>query len=253
MVEGRWQWGSFTRHATTIGAGVTVESDDGRRQTRFVFMNPADVDWVDTWHVIGLRGTGSCDYAARHAFIPDGHWVDLSDGEAPRIDRPLYRFSFFGLLAAGIAATAIGMAQAALDAFVELAEGKVPQGSARTLAQRAGTQADTARAEATIRSSTAFLRDASDSAWDRAAAGDAMTVDDRRLLRLASTDATQRCADAVNRLYRTAGGEAVYERCPIEKLFRDVNVATQHAMVAERLYETSGRLTLGLETDTAML
>ena len=80
-----------------------------------------------------------------------------------------------------------------------------------------------------------------------------MTIEDRRLLRLAATDATQRCADAVNRLYRTAGGEAVYQRCPLEKLFRDINVATQHAMVSERLFETIGRISLGLDTDTDRL
>ena len=59
--------------------------------------------------------------------------------------------------------------------------------------------------------------------------------------------------DAVSRLYRVAGGEAVYRRSPIEKLFRDVNVATQHAMVSERLYETVGRIRLGIETDTRTL
>ena len=252
VVDGRWQWGSFTRHATTIGAGVVIRTD-GTDEIRFVFMDPADIEWLDTWHVVGLRGTGSCDYAAAGAFVPDGHWVDLTSSEPPIIDSPLYRFSFFGLLAAGVAATAIGMTWAALDAFVDLAGGKVPQGSARTLAQRPAAQADAARADATVRSATAFLHDAVGAAWDRAAAGAEMTTEDRRLLRLAATDATQRCADAVNRLYRTAGGEAVYERCPLEKLFRDINVATQHAMVSERLFETTGRIALGLDTDTRQL
>lgn len=252
VVDGRWQWGSFTRHATVIGAGVSLEPEDGGG-SRFVFMDPADVEWLDTWHVVGLRGTGSCDYVATGAFVPDGHWVDLTSEEAPIFDSPLYRFSFFGLLATGVAATAIGVAQAAIDAFIDLAAGKVPQGSTRTLAQRPVAQADVARAEATVRSSTCFLHDTVATAWDHASAGDAMTVEDRRLLRLAATDATQRCADAVNRLYRTAGGEAVYERCPMERLFRDVNVATQHAMVSERLYESTGRIRLGLDTDARQL
>ena len=119
--------------------------------------------------------------------------------------------------------------------------------------QRPSTQAEAARAEATVASSLAFVHEAVGRTWDRAVAGDAMTDDDRRMLRLAAADATQRCGDAVSRLYRVAGGEAVYRRTPIEKLFRDVNVATQHAMVSERLYETVGRIRLGVETDTRTL
>ncbi len=251
-VEGRWPWGSFTRHATTVGAGVMVTTADGAVRPRFVFLDPVDIEFLDTWHVVGLRGTGSGDYSAAGAFVPDGHWVDLASPEPPVVDSALYRFSFFGMLAAGVASTAIGMAQAALDAFLEIAAVKVPQGSTRTLAERPTAQADAARAEATIGSATAYLQEVVACSWDRAAGGE-ITVDDKRLIRLAATDATQRCADAVNRLYRTAGGEAVYERCPMEKLFRDVNVATQHAMVAERIYETVGRISLGLETDTRLL
>ena len=54
-------------------------------------------------------------------------------------------------------------------------------------------------------------------------------------------------------MYRAAGGAAVYKTSPIQRCFRDVNVATQHAMVAPRMFETIGRMRLGLDTNTAML
>ena len=47
--------------------------------------------------------------------------------------------------------------------------------------------------------------------------------------------------------------EAVYQRCPLERLFRDANVVSQHAMAAERTYELAGRLAFGLDSDTATL
>jgi alkylation response protein AidB-like acyl-CoA dehydrogenase len=83
--------------------------------------------------------------------------------------------------------------------------------------------------------------------------GDELSVEQRRLIRLAVTDAAVRCTDTINRLYRTAGGEAVYERTPLERLFRDANVASQHAMAAERTYELAGRLAFGLDTDMSLL
>lgn len=253
-VTGRWQWGSFTRHATVVGGGaVVVDSDDSDPKLPFVFLDPADVEWIDNWQVVGLDGTGSSDYSATEAFVPAGRWVDVAAADTPTLDGPLYRFSFFGMLAAGVAATAIGIAHRAVEEFVTLAAAKKPQSSSRTLAARPATQIDLARAEATIGSATAYLHDVVGTAWQATEAGDPVTDEHRRQLRLAATDATQRCAEAVTRLYRTAGGEAVYQRCPMEKLFRDANVTTQHAMVSERLYETVGRMALGIDSDTRAL
>ena len=259
LVTGRWQWGSGTQHCTMVGGGVLVVGDDGAPAARhdglrgaFVFFDPSDVEFIDTWHVVGLRGTGSCDYAVGDAFVPEGRWADMGD-RVRRIDAPLYRFSFYGLLAAGVACTAIGIAERAVEEFKALAAVKTPQNSSRVLAERPSAQDDVARAEATVRSATAFLHDAMGDAWDSATNGDELSDDQRRMIRLANTDATQRCADTVNRLYRSAGGEAAYERCPLEKLMRDVNVATQHAMTAERTYELVGRIALGLPTETTLL
>jgi alkylation response protein AidB-like acyl-CoA dehydrogenase len=115
-VSGRWQWGSGTQHCTHVGGGILVVGDDGRAaprpdgfRTGFAFFDPADVEFLDTWHVLGLRGTGSTDYAVHDAFVPEGRWADL--GSLHRyVDAPLYRFSFFGLLAAGVGCTLIGLA-----------------------------------------------------------------------------------------------------------------------------------------------
>lgn len=259
VVDGRWAWGSGTSHCTAIGGGVLLVDGDGTPTPRadgllapFVFFDRDDVELLDTWDVLGVRGSGSTDYQVRDAFVPEGRWVELTNA-TPTVDGPLYRFSLFTLLAAGIGATAIGVAERAIEELRTLALGKVPQGSGRTLAERAGTQADLAKAEATVASARLFLLDSYGQAWDRAVAGDAPTVEQRRIARLATTDATQRCADVVSRLHRVAGGEAVYRRSPLERLFRDANVISQHAMAAERTYELAGRLGLGLDSDTSSL
>jgi hypothetical protein len=59
--------------------------------------------------------------------VPHGRWVQI--GGAARIDRPLYRFSFFGALAVGVAAVGLGLARRAVDELVDMAGGKRPQGS----------------------------------------------------------------------------------------------------------------------------
>jgi indole-3-acetate monooxygenase len=258
-VTGRWPWGSGTQHCTVVGGGVLLVDDAGEVAPRadgllapFVLLDLDDVTFHDTWHVLGVRGSGSVDYEVTDAFVPEGRWVELTR-PTPRVDGALYRFSLFSLLAGGIGAVSIGVAERALEEFVTLARAKVPQGSGRTLAERPSAQADVARAEATIASARLFLLDAYADAWATAEAGDRPSLEQRRLVRLATTDATQRCADVVSRLHRAAGGEAVYQRCPLERLFRDANVVSQHAMAAERTYEVAGRLAFGLDSDTSTL
>ena len=257
-VSGRWQWGSGTRHCTTIGGGCLVVGTDGHPEPRadglaapFVFMDPGDVEFIDTWDVVGLAGTGSVDFEARDVFVPEGRWVQI--GAGPVRDNVWSRFSFYGLLASGVAASAVGIARRSIDELVELAGGKKPQGSSRTLAERSAAQAEVAGAEAALAAAWTLLLDAVDDSFQSALAGRPSTVDERRRIRLAATHATQTAADVAASMFRTAGGAAVYRTSPIQRCFRDTAVAAQHAMVAPRTMETAGRMRLGLDTDTATL
>ena len=259
LVSGRWQWGSGTRHCTSIGggcllvdaSGAPVRRDDGL-VAPFVFFEPNDVELLDTWYVSGLRGTGSTDYQVEGAFVPEGRWVQIGL-DRPRRGGPLYRFSFYGLLALGITSVALGVARRAIEELLALAGHKRPQGSSRPLAERAPVQADVAAAEAIVRSSAAYVADSIGVAWNVVLAGNELTDGHRRSLRLAATHGTQEAARAVDLMYAAAGGAAVYDNSPIQRVFRDVHVATQHAMVAPRTFELTGRLLLGLDTDTRQL
>ena len=210
------------------------------------------MEHLDTWHVTGLAGSGSTDYQVDGAFVPEGRWLQLPTA-VPRLDGPQWRFPFYGMLAAGVAAVAVGLLNGAVDRFAEIAVDKKPEGSGRTLSERASGQTVLSSTEATARSSLAFLHDVLGEAWETARAGDPLTVEHRRSLRLAACDAAQRCADALGHLQREAGGSAVYLREPLQRMVRDGQVAATHAMVAPRIRELTGRLRLGLDTDTALL
>lgn len=256
-VEGQWQWGSGTQNADWILAGCQVIRNgepellrNGTPRSRMMIVPASHVEFLDTWYVSGLAGTGSTDFALHDRFVPEQHAVGFGvDGPLPR---PLYAFPQFGLLGMGIAAVALGLARAAIDELVEIAGGKTPSGSARPLAARAITQIEVARAEAAVRSARAFYYEAIDDAWQQALAGD-LETDRRRDIRLATTHATHACAEAVDRMYNLGGGTSVYRRSPLQRIFRDVHVATQHMMVSPATLELTGRLLLGLETDVTVL
>jgi len=257
-VSGRWQWGSGTEICHWVMGGCQVIRDgkpellrNGTPRSRMMLAPASEIEFFDTWHVSGLCGTGSTDFAMNDLFVPESRAVGLGvDGP---LERPLYAFPQFGLLAMGIAAVSLGLARAAIDELVEIAGGKTPAGSSRTLAARASAQSDVSQAEALWRSSRAFYYEAVEAAWESACTRGAIEPDHRRDVRLATTHATRSCAAAVDLMYHLGGGTSVYRRSPLQRIFRDVHVATQHMMVAPATLELTGRLFLGLETDLAML
>lgn len=258
VVDGRWQWGSGTHHCNWIGGGCRVVDADGAPAplpdgtvAPFVFFPADEVELIDTWHVSGLRGTGSGDYAVHAAAVPSGRWVQI--GSTPVVDRALYRFSFLGALAVGISAVALGLARRASDELVEMAGGKRPQGSSKTLAERAVVQEAIASADARRRAARLLLDGAVADAWAVAERGGGVDAPSRVGLRQAATHATQTAAESVDVCYHAGGGAAVYTSSPLQRVFRDVHVATQHAMVAPRTMEVVGRARLGLPTDVRQL
>ena len=250
-VDGRWSWGSGTDHCTSICGGVRIVDSDPPRFP-IVFFDAADVELLDTWRVAGLKGTASGDYTVRGVFVPEGRWVEPLAQLEPRVDSPLYRVSFLGALAIGVATVSVGLGRRAIDELVALGA-KVPSGSSRSIAERPVVQAQIAEADAAVRSARAFLHAAAEECWDAAAAGGPPSAEHRRLQRLAATNAVARATHAVDLCYHAGGGASIFESHPLQRVFRDAHVATQHGMVAPRTLETLGRMQFGLDTDTRQL
>lgn len=255
VVSGQWAWGSGSSHCSWIGGGVSIvdhagepaKLPDGGRAP-FVYFKRDEVTLLDTWHSFGLRGSGSTDYVVEDVVVPAGRWVSTT-GQDPLVDSPLYRFSLLGALAVGVAAVTLGLAARAIDELVALGT-KVPDASRRTLAERATVQAELAQADANVRSAKAFVTETVARCWTSASEGE-ITDEDKRLLRLSANNAVERSSAAVDLCYRAGGGTSVYQTSHLQRVFRDVHVATQHAMTAPRMMEPLGRMLFGLPTNTA--
>jgi alkylation response protein AidB-like acyl-CoA dehydrogenase len=259
VVDGRWQWFSGHAHCSWLAGGCVVLEDgrprlraNGSPDSRMVFFPARDARRLDGWHVSGLAGTGSGEVEVGGLRVPRDRSVSIVD-DAPRHDGPLYRMPPFGLLAQGIAAVMLGNARAAVEDLAVLAGAKQPQGSRRTLAERATAQASLAQAEAALRSAGAYCAEAVGAAWREACAGDAPGLRTRADLRLSATHATRTAADVARSMYDLGGGSAVFLSNPLQRRFRDAHVGTQHAMVAPATWELAGRVLMGLPTDATLL
>ncbi len=259
QVTGRWSFVSGVGHSDWVFGGCIVQGDQGpellaggRPDIRLMALPRAEAEVIDTWHVSGLCGTGSHDLSVEDLSVERGRAVSLFS-DRPREPGPLYAFPLFGLLALGIAAVALGIARGSIDALLGLVAAKPAAPGSRAPAERPALQAELARAEAALRAARAHAPVIIGLSWVPAVRGAPLTDSHRLGLRLAATHATETAAAVATAMYRAGGGSSIYADSPLQRCFRDANVATQHIMVAPTSWELTGRLLLGAPTDTSQL
>lgn len=254
-VSGRWDFASGINHANWMYCSCVVEDDRGPCHTPEgvpmvrALMVPRDAVTVhDTWQVAGMRGTGSHDFEVDDVFVPHAHTLSVVDGVAH--GGPLYHPRLLVIGAgAPTAGVALGLARGAIDALRAMAANTASTMSTTALRDRPLVQRRVAEAEAIVGAARAYLLDAMGQVWE------AVTTDvpdpsaEVAQARLAMTHAMHESVKAVDRVFHAAGTNAVYEKNPLERYFRDVHVAVQHAVGRPEQFESAGKVLLGLRPD----
>ncbi len=259
-VTGVWAFASGGRHATWLGAhGPMLKADGtprldarGKPVERTLLVPTEDVQWTDIWNVVGLRGTASDQFALTDHFVPADHSFSR-DYHNPDKDRhesgPLYRFSAMTCYEVGFAGVALGIARGALDDFIDMSRSKVVRGGKAPIRDNAVVQANFAQAEVDVRSARAFLLQSVADIWKTVVAGSALSVEQRIVIRMASTNAIHKARAAVDTVYNAAGATAIFENHPLERRFRDIHTVTQQLQGRLSHFETVGAWMLGAEAD----
>jgi alkylation response protein AidB-like acyl-CoA dehydrogenase len=258
-VTGRQGFSTGCRHATWLAAHAQIVDnghprllDTGQPETRYLFVPVGEAELLDTWRVRGMRGTGTHHFAVDEVFVPAERSV-LSVTAALVESGPLYRIPRTLLFGSGDAMVALGVARAALDAFVELAGAKSPRAMTGLLRDQPSAQADVGQAEAKVRAGRSLLMHAVRDIWDAASKAGAVTLDQRAALRLATTHAAWLAAEVVDAVYAAAGTTSVFESHELQRRFQDIHVITQHIQFRRTNYELVGRQRLGLPIDETRL
>jgi len=255
MVNGRWPYASGCEGADWFWGGCTVVDDQGQperigRQQRPVMLQVvvprADYEVIDTWRSVGLCGTGSHDVEVHDVFVPEERITDIY-GLGMRVDTALYRMPPYSRLAFNKVGVGIGVARAALDAFVRLATEKTPFTSGTLLRERPQAQQAIADAEARLRSARSFVFEAVSAVYDAAAEGREATLEERAMVRLASSHCCAEAVRAVDLVAAQAGISAGSPDCALERCARDVRIVPQHVTVAPSAILDAGRALLGLD------
>jgi indole-3-acetate monooxygenase len=241
-VSGHWTWGSGTDHCDWICGGTM--SDRGVYQLAWFRANQVEI--IDTWDPIGLRATASNDYRVNGVTIECGAYGGLPDGHS--LDSALARAPLFNVLAAGVASALLGITHGALEAFMELAETRMPVQSAKTTAQSSHTHREVARATTAIAAARSLLHDRVGTMWDTVMCGDPVDVGVRGDVRLAAAHVAETARQVTATLQELAGGDGTRPG-RLSRAFRDVHTASAHITVSQRNFETVGRSLFGGNVD----
>lgn len=258
-VTGRWQWGSGSANCSWLCGGAVILKDgelqrlpNGIPDARMMVFPASDATLHDTWHVAGLKGTGSGDISVENIQVPKARSVSLVQ-DRPVEPGALYTFPAFGLLAMGVAAVALGNGRGALESIRTLAGQKKPQMSSKTLAEKQVTQTDYAKLEASLRSARAYLFDEIDKTWEVARSSGEIQLERRADLRLACTHVVRTAAEVCRAAYDMGGGAALFLDNDLQRRVRDSLAMTQHVATAPGTYEQVGRILFGLDTFGGMI
>jgi len=252
-VTGRWPFASGCHNAGWFWGGAMLFDADqqpivdrrGLQRQMQMCLPMERMEIIDTWHVAGLRGSGSHDVAATDVVVPEAMTTDVY-GSPPRQQTPLYRYPLISRLCLTKIGVATGITRAAIDAFIALASEKTPYTATQLLRERPQAQLAVAEAEALLGAGRAFLLEVVGQMWAEVCAGREPPRELRVRQRLAASFCTDACVRAVDTIVRAAGSTANFLSSPLERHARDVRVVQSHVTVAPAVFETAGRALLGL-------
>jgi len=244
-VSGRWPFASGCLHADWFWGQCILEEGGKPREMLEVLVPRSQFRVLDTWHVAGLRGSGSHDVEIEDVFVADRFTTRVGAGRM-HVRGPLFRLPALSRLAYNKVGVATGIARAALDAFVELASQRVPRGMSAPLRERRFAQESVAEAETLLGSARAFVFETVEELWQETLAGRTSTLRQRALVQIACVKAVMASARAVEIVHAAAGTHANALTSPLERRMRDVHVVGQHIVVSPALIEPASRVLLGL-------
>jgi alkylation response protein AidB-like acyl-CoA dehydrogenase len=239
VLSGAWSFGSGIRHADYAHSLGVVEGTGEPR----IFVTPiATATLIDNWDVLGLRATGSIDYTMDGVFVPHDFTHYALSASAER-GGPVYRIGVFGFAMICHTGWALGLGRRLLDELLALVQQKA--GRPGAIAESESFQGALAQAEAKYRAARALALETWSELQETLDRGDAPSVRQHTLIRLALNHITWTVHE-ISLFAYTSGGTTALRASTLQRLFRDMHAGTQHATSGQAVLQACGRELAGL-------
>jgi 3-hydroxy-9,10-secoandrosta-1,3,5(10)-triene-9,17-dione monooxygenase len=227
--SGRWGWSSGSDHCTWALLGGVVPGEGYR-----TFLVPRS-DYVidDTWHTMGLQGTGSKDIVVAGAFVPDYRTHKQMDGF--NLNNPgiavnkayLYQIPWAQLFVRVVSTPAIGACKDALRLYKQMVLEKGSMDASKH-ATDASTHERIAQAENIIDEMEVIMMRNFDEMVAAAKNGSVVDMLSRVKYRYQASLVIEKSLSVIDSLFAMAGGRSVFLGAEIQQRFLDIHTARAH-------------------------
>src|SRR5579864_9302379 len=260
-VSGHWQFGSGCQEASWMLGSFQVIGDDGKPRRhpdggslywRGVFAR-SEVEIVPgSWDVAGLRGTGSFDWTVKDVFLPERRSMPQIgiplENQWARWPGVMYALPVQCWVGPHHSAVIIGIAQAGIDALIDLAGGKTPRGrTGALLCDNPQVQDAVGRADAILNAGRTYRSAQIAEVWATVASGRETTLEERARCRLAAVYAADSAREAMDLVYRYGGSTSFKRESRLAECWRDLHTVGQTVTIAPEWYPIGGRVYLGMD------
>ncbi|MEN2738937.1 acyl-CoA dehydrogenase family protein [Microbacterium sp. X-17] len=246
LLNGAWSNSSGSLYAQWGTIGMMTTDESGEVQGGIALVDRTKFTIKDTWYVSGLNGTGSVTMVGEDVFVPD-HRVMFRSGpednfrRTPFDDEALYHVAFIPMGNAVVAGGVLGMAKAALEYVLQKAPTKgISDTTYRSHVDAPTAQIGIARAATLIRAAEAMVDAVVADVMRYAERGEDMPEVERAARRLDLTWAGKTLREAVDGLVSVSGAGSFALANPLQRILRNVSVATRHSYmnfeIAEEIY-----------------
>ena len=254
-VSGKWSFCSGVDNADWLFLGVFFgppSGDSPMADIRYVMVPKGDYKIIDDWDVMGLRGTGSNSVVIDDKFVPDHRIVshrEMSDATSPGAKlhaEPVYRTPIWSFVPFTISAPACGVAQGALDAFIDEMKVRDDSFAHSPLAKKPGMHARVAEASAMIDAGDLLYKRSYRETIDKILAGEVPSLEFRARSRRDQGFCVKLAKAAVGLLIDAGGGRGLYESNHVQRSFRDLQAMSGHIVASWDVVAYSyGQMALG--------
>jgi len=263
-LTGKWMFCSGVDNCAWTIVGVTIPAavegePDGKA---YALVRTSEFDMENNWNVVGLSGTGSKNIMCNELFVPEYRLLPIEEtmtGNPPGAavnDGPLYRIPLFAAMSCSLVAPIMGMAQGAIDEFIDLTKGRITRGAALSkpapMAELPGIQLKLGEAMAAVDSARLLVdRDLKD-IMETVSSGRELTIDQRARNKGDWGYAARLSVQAVDAIFAASGGGGLFKTGRIQRYWRDTHAGSAHiSMNWDAVGALYGRVTLGLPSGPA--
>ncbi|WP_236949438.1 acyl-CoA dehydrogenase family protein [Mycolicibacterium goodii] len=249
--SGRWAYASGSPHADWAGVGVAVDKADGEPpEMMFAFVPRSEMRLEDTWHTVGMRGSGSNTWAGEDIFVPEHRLMPVGGvvEPSPLEEEPVYRLPVGTVGTMTVMGTVLGLGRVALQYTIGKASSK---GLQHTFIARqsdsVGVQMQIAEAALKIETARLHVYQATDDLAEATLHPETLDYALRARVRGLAGYAAQQVLEAIQTLLSVHGSGSFAESNPMQRIWRDANVAARHAGLNTAIgLEVFGKSLLGV-------